>query len=133
MQPEGYTAFTSFTHLSVIPPAYPHAAEDIARSGAFHSYLELPDAVRDLLAWMELCLRQGRHEQHYGLMFDNLYHLYNWLQTESLIPYGREEVFEDLDAIKQYLDADDKAGALKALEELTERFRAGSSPPKIES
>ena len=118
--------------LELFRAAFPHAAEEMYISGAFHAYSELPDAARDLLAWLELCLRETRHEQHHGIMFDILYHLYNWQQVESLIPYGREDVFVDLKSVKKCLEGGDKEGALKTLEELMERFRAGTSPPQIE-
>lgn len=111
---------------------FPSIADDLARSLAFHAYRELPDAAVDLLAWIELNLQAGVHDRHAGIDFDLRYHLYNWLQAEALVPYGRQDVFDDLAEIRDCLARDDKESAVAVLESLIKRFDASTSPPDVE-
>ena len=112
---------------------YPSAAPEMIHSAAFHAYMELPNALRNCLAWLELCLREDKHDQHSGINFDVVYHLYNWLQAETLIPWGRQDVFDSLNDIKDCLRNDDKEGAIGNLEALLERFESSVSPPEVET
>lgn len=119
--------------VEILRSRYPAASLDMIRTCAYHAYRELPGALRDLLAWAELCLREREHDVHSGLMFDALYHLYNWLQVEALVPYGRQEVFDELKEACECLEKDDKEGALGTLKALMERFEGHISPPDVET
>ena len=112
---------------------YPSAAQEMIQSAAFHAYMELPDALRDGLAWLELCLRERKHDQHAGINFEIIYHLYNWLQAETLVPWGQQDVFDALQEIKACLQGDDREGAVANLESLMERFDSSVAPPDVET
>jgi len=118
--------------FQIVRNQFPAIAEDLARSISFHGYQELPDVAVNLLAWIELNMREGVHERHAGIDFDLRYHLYNWLQAEALVPYGRQDVFEELAEIKDCLSRDDKESAAAIVEALIERFEANVSPPDVE-
>lgn len=118
--------------FELVRTQFPSVAEDLARSISFHVYQELPDVAVDLLAWIELNLREGTHERHAGIDFDLRYHLYNWLQAEALVPYGRQDVFEELTEIKDCLSRDDKESAAAILNSLIERFETTMRPPDVE-
>jgi len=92
----------------------------------------MPDVALGLLAWIELNIREGIHERHAGLSFDLQYHLYNWLQAEALVPYGRQDVFDELAEIKDCLSRNDKESAAAILDSLIERFETSVSPPDVE-
>ncbi len=118
--------------FQLVRTQFPSVAEDLAHSISFHAYQELPDAAVNTLAWIELNLREGAHERHEGIDFDLRYHLYNWLQAEALVPYGRQDVFEDLAEMKECLLRDDKESVAAILKSLIERFEAHASPPDVD-
>src|SRR5262252_8128499 len=101
---------------------YPQAAEDLLRSIVHHLYWQLPDDLCDLLAYTEMCMRDGDHHAHSGLIHSVLYNLYNLTQAEALVPAGRREVFDWLAEVKQQLEAGDPQGALANLKSLMEKF-----------
>lgn len=68
---------------------YPEAADEILRYGAFNVYDQVVDCVVDLLAWMELSLREGEHDVHHGILIDALGHLYSWLVLARGVGNGR--------------------------------------------
>jgi len=125
-QVRGEEAFT------IVRSQFPSVAENLAQSLAFHAYQEMPDVALGLLAWIELNIREGIHERHAGLSFDLQYHLYNWLQAEALVPYGRQDVFDELAEIKDCLSRNDKESAAAILDSLIERFETSVSPPDVE-
>ena len=88
--------------------------------------------VRNLMAWLELNLRGGAHERHNGIDLDVRYHLYNWIQAEQLVPYGAQDVFEELAEVKDCLAQGDAEGASGVLDSLIERFEACARPPDVD-
>ena len=117
---------------ALLKAAYPSAADELLHSGAFHVYWELPSAMCNLLAWIELSLKSSKHEFHAGLNSDVLYHLYNGLQLEALVPYGSQDVLDELKEVAECIENDDKSGAIGTLKQLMERFDASLSPPNFE-
>lgn len=116
----------------IVRSQFPSVADNLARSLAFHAYQEMPDVALSLLAWIELNIREGVHERHAGLDFDLRYHLYNWLQAEALVPYGRQDVFDELAEIRDCLKRNDKKSAAAILDSLIERFETSAHPPDVE-
>jgi hypothetical protein len=118
--------------VAIVRARFPSVAEHLAFSLVYHAYQELPHSALNLLAWLELNLREAVHERHAGLDFDLRYHLYNWLQAEALAPYGQQDVLDEITEIKECLADNDKDGALAILDSLQERFEAHVSPPDVE-
>jgi hypothetical protein len=111
---------------------YPDAADDLIHSIVHHLYWTLPTDLCDLLAYIELCMQDEKHHSHSGLIHSVLYNLYNLLQAEALVPYGRQGVFDWLNEVKECLESDDREGALATLKALIEKFESHESPPGVE-
>src|SRR5438445_3516889 len=69
---------------------YPEAADDLIRSIVHHLYWTLPTDMCDLMAYIELCIQDQAHHSHSGLIYGVLYNLYNLMQAERLVPFGRQ-------------------------------------------
>jgi hypothetical protein len=106
---------------------YPHASDELIHAIVHHLYWTLPIDFCDLLAYMELCMQDGEHHSHTGLIHSVLYNLYNLYQAEALIPDGRQEVFGWLNQLKECLDDNDPEGAC-----LMAKFGAHESPPDFD-
>jgi len=72
--------------LEVLKKRFPSAPQAMLDSAVFHLYLELPRALRDLLAQIELSITKPEEHLHWGVTYEALYHLYNYLQLEALMP-----------------------------------------------
>jgi hypothetical protein len=118
--------------LELLRKENPNLANPVAHAAAFHAYLEFPAAALDLLAWIEQSIREGEHDVHSGLTWNLMYHLYNWLQVEELIPYSASDVVEDLQEATECLRRDDAESAKAIVKALIERFEGGVSPPQVE-
>lgn len=117
---------------TLVRKEYPAAAEQLILAAAYHAYHGLPNSSRDCLAWMELCLREERHDTPSGFAHGIAYHLYNWSQAEALAPWSKQDVFDELKEVKECLQRDDKESALAMLEHLLEVFHASDLPPELE-
>ena len=111
---------------------YPHAADSLIHSIVHHLYWTLPTDLCDLLAYTELCMQDGEHHAHNGLIYRVLYNLYNLMQAEALVPTARQDVFNWLAEVKECLESDDRDGALATLKQLMEKFESSESPPDVE-
>jgi hypothetical protein len=111
---------------------YPHAADSLIHSIVHHLYWTLPTDFCDLMAYIELCMRDGEHHAHNGLIYGVLYNLYNLTQAEALIPDGRQGVYDWLAQLKECIESDDREGALATLKSLMEKFESNESPPDYE-
>ena len=111
---------------------YPEAADDLIHSIVHHLYWTLPTDLCDLMAYIELCFRDRVHHSHSGLIFGVLYNLYNLMQAERLVPYGRQGVFDRLKEAKECLESDDREGALATLNGLIENFESNERPPDFD-
>jgi hypothetical protein len=54
------------------------------------------------------------------------------LQLEVLVPYGRQDVLDELSEVKECLENDDRSGALGTLNHLLKKFDSSESPPDFE-
>ena len=117
--------------IEMVQRKYPSAPTQMHKAIGFHAYADLPIAMRDSLAWLELCLRDGEHDEHNALNFDLLSHLYNWLQVESFMPWIQQDVCDELREIKGLIGDDDREAALKELEELLDRLEGQADHPQI--
>jgi hypothetical protein len=55
---------------------FPTAADGLIHSIVHHLYWSTPTTFCDLLAYLELCMRDRQHDAHYGLIWGILYNLY---------------------------------------------------------
>ncbi len=117
------------TSFEFVRKRYPDAADDLVHAIVHHLYWTLPTDFCDLLAYLELCMQERQHHAHSGLIYGILYNLYNLMQAERLVPYGRHDVFDSLKEVTQCLEADDREGALATLKGLLEKFEGHESPP----
>lgn len=111
---------------------YPEAADELIHSIVHHLYWTLPSDLCDLMAYIELCFQDRAHHSHSGLIYSVLYNLYNLMQAERLVPYGRQGVFDRLKEAKECLESDDREGALSTLNGLIESFESNERPPDFD-
>jgi hypothetical protein len=111
---------------------YPNASEKLLDALRFHLLVDLPGALVDLMAEMELFLREDdRPLDLFGEATHLVYHLYNYSLLESLVPTGREELFDLVRAAKECLDGDDREGASNTITKLQELIESSVVPPSI--
>src|SRR5947208_1039480 len=83
--------------------AYPDAPPHMIEAGVYHVFR---DGVGDALEWVaaaEQFLRDPGEGFDYGKTWHVVYHLYNWLQFQALLPIGREGVLDRLSDIQLFL------------------------------
>jgi hypothetical protein len=98
-------------------------------TGAHHLYGDLPEAAVDLLACLELSLREPEREVGLGAVIHVQDHLYNWLQFQALLPDGREGLRELVTELEEFIGDGDTAAAKATIEELKEHLDGMRSPP----
>ena len=118
--------------LAKLRHAFPQASEELLLAGTYHLYTELPGALCDLLAQIELSLRDRDHELHYGFVWEVLYHLYNWLQVQAVVPWGKRDVLDEIREAVSLVKTNDTAGAIGTLERLLEQIGGSSKHPDFE-
>jgi hypothetical protein len=71
-------------HMAHLRRLYPDAAEELLDALRFHLFVDLPGALVDLMAEMELILRdRDRRLDLFGEAYHLVYHLYNYALLES--------------------------------------------------
>src|SRR5262245_17526510 len=66
--------------------AFPEAPPAMLDTAAFHLFTDGCGAAAEWLATLERFLRQPDEGLDFGATWHLLYHLYNWLQVEALLP-----------------------------------------------
>jgi hypothetical protein len=89
-------------------------------------------AVVAFLADAELAIRHPGHELDYGVTWEILYHLYNWLQFRALLPDARGDLLSLLEDIEYTVEHDDRETLLKAVGELREVIDGHRQQPEVE-
>ena len=112
----------------------PETSDVILRSVAFDIYEEIPEAIIDLLAWLELSLQDKKYGLHHGIVYDVLGHIYDWLLFDALLPCGKQKVIETLSEIKEAIKTGDKKWAMDKITGLVDLFKGMpvSPPPFID-
>jgi len=118
--------------FKILERQFPDAPVSILHSGAHHLYWKLPEALRDTLAQIELSLRHEDCDLHWGVISDSLYHLYNWLQVQALLPWGKQAVWEELEEVQELIKADDKDGAMGTLKRLMDQIDGSAREPSFD-
>ncbi len=112
--------------------SFPDASVDVRDAGTFHLFTELPGALLDVLADIELSLLDPLHELNEGTVWHALYHLYNWVQLLAVLPWGRRDVIDELREVIGSLKNNDPEGALDLVERLAERLTGMADPPSAD-
>jgi hypothetical protein len=115
---------------------FPHAPEEMVRSGAHHAFVDGIDATLRWLAMLEEFLRDPiNNGLCSGWTGDMLYHVYNFWLFQELIPDSRADLLKFVDEAIELL-TDEKEGpesALETMRTLREILTTNVSPPYIES
>ena len=110
---------------------YPLAPDAMIHTAAHHVYVDGPDAVLNFLAEAELAIREPRHELHRGVVWELLYHAYNWFQFRELLPHGQQEVIDLVAQLRQAVEENDMAFVRATLENLEDVVGGSESVPEI--
>jgi hypothetical protein len=111
--------------------AYPQAPARMLDAAVFHIYVDGVKAALEWLAAAERFLREPGEGFDYGATWHLLYHLYNWLQLQALLPSGREGVLELLQDAKRFLAEQDYGAVQRVVGSLEEMFQGRLSPPGV--
>jgi hypothetical protein len=111
--------------------AYPAAPESMVATAAHHVYLEGAPAVVAFLADAELAIRNPGHQLDYGVTWQVLYHLYNWLQFWALLPDANDAMLSLLDDIEYTAEHDDHEALLKTVAELRDVLGGSQPTPEV--
>lgn len=110
---------------------YPHLPDAVLHTASHHLYGDLPGALIDLLALLELSLRNPKREVGYGASIHALDHLYNWFQMQALLPYGLPELEALAREAETALADGDIVAARAALKSLRDRIDGDLSAPEF--
>ena len=112
-------------HPSSVPSAMIHTA-------AHHVYVDGAPAVIDFLADAELAIRDKDHRLSPAVSFHILYHVYNWLLFEGLLPEGRQDLLELASQLQELVKDKDWEAVALTVEELRDVLDGGRNPPAID-
>jgi len=112
--------------------AYPEAAEEMIDTAAHHVYSDGAPALVAFLADAELFLRDPRHRMRLGVTYEVLYHTYNWLQFQELLPDGRKNVLELLEQLKQFVAEDDREAIVATAADLEDALNGSRDYPDFQ-
>ena len=110
---------------------YPLAPEEMIHTAAFHVYVDGSRAVVDFLAEAELAIREPRHEIHQGVVWELLYHVYNWFQFRELLPHGQQDVLDLVAQLRQAVEENDMEFVKATLEDLEATLGGSQNAPDI--
>lgn len=109
-------------------PSVPHAMIDTA---CFHIYVDGVDAALAFVADAERALRDPAHRPDVGIAYELLYHLYNWLQFEALLPDGNQDVVDLTAELRKAAKEQDWETVSSLIEELDDVVSGSRSAPQI--
>lgn len=121
-----------FSGLEVLKKRFPSAPRAMLDSAVFHLYSELPRALRDLCAQIELSITKPEGSLHWGVTYEALYHLYNYLQLEALVPGAQQHLLDHVRDLKECLTEKDLEGATKVLNDIENHLEACIPPPDLD-
>jgi len=110
---------------------YPDAPDESVRAFAHHLYRELPHALLGFLGEIERSLEDGGGRIDPGKTWHLLYHLYNLVQLEALMPWCREDLVSEINAAIVALEGDDRKFALNTMIRLRDLSRGEMAPPAL--
>ena len=110
---------------------HPNAPEAMISSAVHHVYGDGVDAALDWLADAELFLRGESTGLDLGKTYHLVYHAYNWLQFEALLPSGVGGVREHIAEIKKLIADEDWEAVTALVDELEGMVEGAESPPDV--
>jgi hypothetical protein len=111
--------------------AYPDTPPLMIESAVYHVFRDGAGAALDWVAAAEKFLRSPSLGFDYGATWHAVYHLYNWLQFQALLPIGRAGVLERLADIKLLVSEGSADAATRVIEQLEAMFRSDVEPPAV--
>jgi len=118
--------------LAALRSLFPGVADEMLRTAVHHLYGDGVDAAVAWLAGVERTLQSREHELCPGATFEFLYHVYNWLQIQSLLPEGAKSLSEIVAEVSAALASGEVSEARALLDELKERLDGDRTPPQLE-
>jgi hypothetical protein len=118
---------------ALVKELYPSASAPAVSTGAHHLFVDGPDALLRMLAALELSLRTREWKVDYGVVWEVLYHVYNWQQFEALLPGGSSELREFVDEALQFIQDGEVEAARSHLEEIRDRLDGHRDMPSFEA
>ncbi len=115
--------------LTALRAEFPQAPDQALRSATFHLYTELPEALFELLAEIAESREGSARPPDLGLIWHALYHLYNFIQIQALLPWSRIDISEEIRDSVKTIETGDTEHALSRLRELLNRVDGAVSPP----
>lgn len=110
---------------------HPGAPDAMVVTAVHHVYGDGVDAVLDWLADAELFLRGESGGLDLGLTYHLLYHTYNWLQFEALLPAGIGGLREHIAEIKELIADEDWEAVAALVEEMEDIVEGSENPPDV--
>ena len=117
--------------ITILRQIFPDAPEEPLNTGAFHLYRELPLALMQLLAEIELSLRDPARLVDHGAVWHVVYHLYNWMQLAALLPWARRDIADEVQEAIKALEGADAEFALRTLQKLARQLEGAVLPPSV--
>jgi hypothetical protein len=111
--------------------AYPDAPPHMIDAAVFHVFRDGIEAALDWVAAAERFLRDPAARFDYGATSHAVYHLYNWLLLEALMPIGRGGMLDRLADINLFLSENNTKAAAGVVKQLEELLRGDVPPPAI--
>jgi len=110
---------------------YPDAPPEMIDTAAFHVCQDGIDAALEWIANIELFLRSPSKGLNYGSTWHLVYHLYNWLQFQALLPLGRAGIVEHLRDAQVCIDEESPDAAKQSIQLLIDQFTGDVGPPGV--
>lgn len=113
---------------------FPGVDDEILKTLVFHLYVDGQGAMLDMLWDLEMFLRGEHKSIDYGAVFHVIYHLYNYLLIEKLMPITMQDVIDELQEAQELLkeESPDLEGVAETLERLERLVKGATFPPDIE-
>ena len=118
--------------LEAFECAYPDAPLSMLEAATFHIYVDGIDAVFDWLLEIERFLRDPSSTIDYGKTSHLIYHLYNWIQLQTIIPEGKRGILEKVSDLKDALEDDDFEAVREITFDLESILSGDLNPPNFE-
>jgi hypothetical protein len=111
--------------------AYPDAPLPMIHAAVYHVFTDGVGAALKWVAAAERFLRDPNEGFDYGATSHVVYHLYNWLQFQALLPIGREGILERLSGVKLFMSEGSADAAVRVIEQLGNLSRGDARPPDL--
>ena len=115
----------------VLAAQYPSAPDQMITTAVHHVYGDGVVAATDFLVEIERSIRNPSHRVEMGIVVHLLFHLYNWLAFESILPIGSEDLLDHVRELRTLVEDDDREAVLGVLEDLQDLLDGSRLPPDV--